>query len=392
MVDSKLYFTLLLIGGHFFRGVTCYPTSLFTFDCLSMTPEDSVFQAQTSPAPYSIKTSQSTYKPGDLITVTLEANSGEYFQGFLLQAWEVGKADAVGSFSISDSDHGQLLNCNGEANSALSYSSNSETSVTVAWTAPQASLGDIEFRSTILKNVTTFWVGLNSSPIQTEESRMEKPVLNKENPNPEKRLLRSVRALPALANPITFNNCSHTKSCFEVPINCDPAAGGNCLFFSTSNTSPGASDVAMELQGQSSGYIVSILSTDYNSGTAYICAQNSSGVTFLLALYNGMSLQQIQVGSSVDTITASLSGNVIRCSFIARAVNNGLATSETTKFLIRLGIGDYTSGVLGNPVIKGITNGTANVLSFTSGGSRPGITMAHGLLIGAAWLTWKMLY
>ncbi|CAB1345524.1 unnamed protein product [Coregonus sp. 'balchen'] len=53
---------------------------------------------QSSPSPYTVTVSQTTYQPGDTIQVTLSGTIP--FSGFLLEAHEEGQNTAVGTFSL----------------------------------------------------------------------------------------------------------------------------------------------------------------------------------------------------------------------------------------------------------------------------------------------------
>ncbi|XP_045067725.1 putative ferric-chelate reductase 1 [Coregonus clupeaformis] len=112
--------------------------------CGSMVPDNIHGNTgQSSPSPYTVTVSQTTYQPGDTIQVTLSGTIP--FSGFLLEAHEEGKNTAVGTFSLGSGSGIVLVSCNRIAASGVSQSDNQpKRTVTVTWTAPASvSLGNI---------------------------------------------------------------------------------------------------------------------------------------------------------------------------------------------------------------------------------------------------------
>ncbi|CAK6969385.1 putative ferric-chelate reductase 1 [Scomber scombrus] len=66
----------------------CFPNGSVALSCGSMMPVHPPFTPSTSSPPFTLSASSATYKPGGVVTVTVEVmkNSSTEFQGFLLQA------------------------------------------------------------------------------------------------------------------------------------------------------------------------------------------------------------------------------------------------------------------------------------------------------------------
>ncbi|KAG2461533.1 GDE enzyme, partial [Polypterus senegalus] len=106
-MQKQCFLVFLLV-----HGVTAYSSGLLLDACNTMLPlHGSV--SQISPPPYEIITDTSSYSPGDEIKVTIRGLT-QPFKGFLLEAWQDGIRNAVGSFAEPNSgDQFQGLQCNG---------------------------------------------------------------------------------------------------------------------------------------------------------------------------------------------------------------------------------------------------------------------------------------
>ncbi|XP_071346813.1 putative defense protein 1 [Trachinotus anak] len=155
----------------------CFPNGSVAFSCGNMMPVHPPFTPSTSSPPFKLSTSSATYRPGGLITVTVEVvrNSSTQFQGFLLQArsrdgqallWPVGK------FTNIDSTQFTALHCQNMENSTVSQASGArKQKVQLTWEAPSNShYREIYFSATLVQDYTTFWVQLNSSSLRLDSS------------------------------------------------------------------------------------------------------------------------------------------------------------------------------------------------------------------------------
>ncbi|TKS80417.1 ADAMTS-like protein 2 [Collichthys lucidus] len=156
----------------------CFPNGSVAFSCGNMMPVHPPFSPSTSSPPFTLSPSSATYRPGGVISVTVEVvkNSSTEFQGFLLQArsrkehavmWPVGK------FINLDTTLFTVLHCNNMENSAVSQASGAKRKkIQLTWEAPSNSNhGDIYFSATLVQNYRTFWVQLNSSTLELNSGR-----------------------------------------------------------------------------------------------------------------------------------------------------------------------------------------------------------------------------
>nr|XP_015194581.1 PREDICTED: putative ferric-chelate reductase 1 isoform X2 [Lepisosteus oculatus] len=156
----------LLVTGCFLLDTEGYPDGQVGESCQSMMPNHNGTMPQSSPSPFNVTASKSWFHPGEEITVTLEAENGTSFRGFLLQARTVGTNMTSGSFKILNANTSQGLTCNISNDTVSHTSSLQKQSINVVWVAPvSGQMEDIEFRSTFVEYEYKFWVGVKSNTI-----------------------------------------------------------------------------------------------------------------------------------------------------------------------------------------------------------------------------------
>ncbi|KAK7009640.1 ferric-chelate reductase 1 [Biomphalaria glabrata] len=157
----KFYFIFLLTLDY----VYCYPGGAPPDRCVSdnlkPTGSHGVTPTVTSPSPFSISLSQTSYKAGDTIQVTL---SGAQFKGFLIVARKAaGGTTNIGKFTISTTHEKTMCT----SSTGVTHTSRDiKTSVTANWTAPLEAFGDIIFKYTVVIDVTNYYFDLNSSVVK----------------------------------------------------------------------------------------------------------------------------------------------------------------------------------------------------------------------------------
>ncbi|XP_046560653.1 putative defense protein 3 [Haliotis rubra] len=132
--------------------------------CVDMVPQHNS-RPRDPPAPIDITLSNTTYTPGVPITVTLSANSGKFFKGFLIQARVTdhgpNRGDAVGTFTPID---GTKQTC--DFGVALTHSDAREkTRLVLQWNPPSTLKGNIQFSTTIVERQYSYWVALPSDTL-----------------------------------------------------------------------------------------------------------------------------------------------------------------------------------------------------------------------------------
>ncbi|XP_035491644.2 putative ferric-chelate reductase 1 [Scophthalmus maximus] len=155
----------------------CFPNGSVASSCGSLMPAHPPFSPSARSPPFTLSTSSTTYRPGGVVTVTVEVveSSPSEFQGFLLQArstqvnallWPVGKFTNINTSLFT------ALHCKNMENSTVSQASGAKRKkVQLTWEAPSnCNYGEIYFSATLVQDYTTFWVQLNSSSLRLDNS------------------------------------------------------------------------------------------------------------------------------------------------------------------------------------------------------------------------------
>ncbi|KAK6484706.1 putative ferric-chelate reductase 1 [Huso huso] len=389
-------FIFLLISCNF-MGVSGYPNGLVTDSCINMTPLHGGANAQTSAAPFSVTASKTTYSPGDQITVTLQAKSGT-FQGFLLQARQIGGGAAVGSFTITDPTNTRGLNCNAD-NSAVSHMSSSDKSqIQATWNAPKSGTGNVEFRATFVKSKLIFWVQVKSSQVSFNTITPASPA--PASPAPASPAPVSSAPASSSFNPssslvlISSTGCGTNKTCFSNPAGCNAATNADCYFMSSASPQGGSDGIQFEISGKSNGYISIGFSDDTEMGNddIYICGQDRNGnIQVQHAFSTGRSTPTIIPLENVYNIATSFNNGIIKCSFITRNAISTQQRAANTSYYIFMANGQTNGGAIQyHPLRPFITEDKVNLLGsqLASGNAnRPAIIKTHGALMLIAWMT-----
>ena len=96
-----------------------YPSGPPVSTCEGMSPLHFGSDRRPLPAqpgntnPYRITVSNSSYSPGDTLTVTISSQTADQFKGFILQARGAGSNSPVGVFTGSLASHTQFIWCSG---------------------------------------------------------------------------------------------------------------------------------------------------------------------------------------------------------------------------------------------------------------------------------------
>nr|XP_020462715.1 filamentous growth regulator 23-like [Monopterus albus] len=156
-----------VIGLNILTMVHGFSNGNFPQSCTSMLPvhldnNNKQIPPQNTEAPFEVRTLP--VSRGEPITVFLKSKTSVAFRGFMLEA-QKNKDRPVGRFILLDTSFGQLLGCNGSADSAVSNNNNlDKTSISVNWTA-QGENSDIVFRATFLQTFSRYWTSVISTPL-----------------------------------------------------------------------------------------------------------------------------------------------------------------------------------------------------------------------------------
>ncbi|CAJ1072800.1 putative ferric-chelate reductase 1 [Xyrichtys novacula] len=172
---------------------------------------------------------------------------------------------------------------------------------------------------------------------------------------------------------ITRDGCGVTKLCEETPADCDPSSTGTCLFASVVTSPPVAPDgsnLAMELRGDSMGYVALGLTLNASEGTTmlFICAQNSSdnGTFFFRTMQrNNTDGMLTPIERRVRDIRGMVNGSIIKCEFVVPNANATSMRNAATTFSILLGTGTFTGNMIGDFNVR-LDSGLLNLADPTS--------------------------
>ncbi|TRY95822.1 hypothetical protein DNTS_022041 [Danionella cerebrum] len=307
--------------------------------CGTMMPNHGV-PAQSSTPPFSVTAGKSTFKEGDVITVTLSGLSGNQFEGFLLEARQVGQNNPIGTFTVTT--EAQTLSCNGAAKAVSHTSSSKKSSVQVTWTAPSSgALGNIEFVSTFVKTGKIFWINVKSSAAAYTGTASSSS--------------SSTSTPPVASNP----DCGVTKVCFSEPNNCDPKTNTDCYFVAVQSSS-NQSEKRIEIIGKADGYVAIGFSDDQSMG-------------------------------NVTNIVTAITNGIINCSFTSRNAISTASRASTDEYYLMIAAGSSSGGNIQFHSNKFVSSTKINLLSpgvvTSSGEAYPSIVKAHGCLMLIAWMT-----
>lgn len=343
-------------------------------------------RGQTSPSPYQLQTNSSTYRPGELIQVTLW---GQSFEGFLLQARDPTQDDpaTLGSFILTDPHSTQLLNCNKHKGSAVSHTSKSLKSlVRVLWRPPSDPPTQVQFLVTVVSHYDKFWVKIPGPIIS----------LHGVTPRPPESLPTSVpppqTTSSLLPGPFSSEGCGQSKTCLLNPPNCEPSRDPHCFYLSVTSQQK---SVVFELSGPSEGYVAFALSRDAWMGEddVYLCVNTDGKVSVEAAILAGRAHPEEQTQSELHSVSWRMANGVIQCSF-SRLVKPTNQQSERfdldQEYFLFVASGPAHRGQTGKHSQQPLVSEhkvllTANPM-LLRGSRGPFLLKVHGALMLLAWM------
>ena len=122
---------------------------------------------RTGASPYDISVTKSYYVPGENVKVSIKSSSDD-IKGYLIQAREVGENQAIGTFAAPPTN-GKYVNC-GNSKSAITHSAIlAVKAINFDWKPPLSLSGNVSFYATVVKDVATYWVKLQSPELYKRE-------------------------------------------------------------------------------------------------------------------------------------------------------------------------------------------------------------------------------
>ncbi|XP_078741811.1 putative ferric-chelate reductase 1, partial [Lampetra fluviatilis] len=257
-MDLLLLLLLLLLVPQEARG---YSSGLVVAACGDLVPGHPG-RPQAGPSNVSVEAAPVSFNEGDAVVVTIatvDAGTAP-FLGFLLQALDPRRglgSPPLGSFSLTGAAaEGQLLDCGGRANSAVSHRNGAEKRrVQFTWIAPNPSPDYVMFRATLVRDVATYWVGQRGAVV----ARAGVPTLAPDAAWPTDSAAPFLDVGP-LTQPVSDVGCGRDRSCLRWPPRCVVNGNAPCLFASLAAT--GTSSVAVAMSGPDLGYLALGFSND----------------------------------------------------------------------------------------------------------------------------------
>ncbi|KFO26878.1 ferric-chelate reductase 1 [Fukomys damarensis] len=365
-------------------SVASYPNGKVTQSCHRMIPKHG-----HSPRPeptHHMALSQTTFRPGDQIEVTL---SGQPFKGFLVEARNAEDLDGppVGSFMLIDHEVSQLLTCDDIQGSAVSHTSSSnKTEIKVYWKAPSSAPNHIRFLATVVKNYKIYWVKIPSQIISQPN------VLPFTTPKATTAPSSTSPPISHSTKPFSASGCGNKKFCIRSPLNCDPEKQHACIFLSFTRDDQ---SVAVEMSGPSQGYLSFAFSHDRWMGDddAYMCIREDQTVHIQPSHLTGRSHPVMDSSGSLEDMAWRLVDGIIQCSFRRNITLPGVKNrfDLNTSYYIFLADGVASDGrIYRHSQQPLITHEKHNVTDSPKdvGGSRSSLLLkVHGALMFVAWMS-----
>lgn len=112
-IQMNLAFIIVLYSW-LFVAITCHPDGAPGSACDDMTPNERAHNGrpQAGASPFKVQVDEPFYRPEQPVIVKIESLGADTFKGILVQAREVGKNAAIGTFSDSLPADIKHLQCN----------------------------------------------------------------------------------------------------------------------------------------------------------------------------------------------------------------------------------------------------------------------------------------
>ncbi|XP_073427484.1 putative ferric-chelate reductase 1 [Dendrobates tinctorius] len=370
-----------------FPPATSYPDGQVTVACSSMEPRH-----KHSPQPgviHNITVDKTVFSPGDQIKVTL---SGDRFSGFLIQARNANNldGDAVGSFSLIDSQVSQLLKCGSLPGSAVSQTNKRrKEQVEFYWIAPSAGPQHIQFLATVVEKYAIYWVKI-PGPIISQSGFLlvsSKP----QNVVPSV-VPPAVPSASLLTEGVSSSGCGSNKFCVRSPISCDPQRDLHCFFLSFRRE---GDSILIEMSGPVKGYLSFALSHDQWMGDddVYLCVINQQTVTINPGYFRGRKHPDVASSNVLRDMAWRIEDGILQCSFRRniRIPDSQERYPLDSHHYIFVADGDAEDGHIHRhqrqPLITSKMYNVAESNEDVGGSRSPLLIKFHGAMMFVAWMT-----
>ncbi|RZB38617.1 ferric-chelate reductase 1 -like, partial [Asbolus verrucosus] len=363
--------------------------------CESMTPfhGGGRITPQNNEAPYLMH----LRRLNGAVFVTLKSPLSIPFQGFMLQARTpngkplgVFQPKAIKAHTLDCAQPGDTLTHNG---------SEDKQSIEVEWNPPPDYEGTVIFNSTILQNYQTFWVGVESQPVQVGKRSANDPIPNvvstRRSTTPPNFSPEIAREAETVFDPF-YEGCAVTKLCFGSPVNC--VNSKNCKAVVAVTVSGDRYEFEMKATGNP-GWVGVGLSEDEKMGDDSVieCARRGHSVGAYMSWtsgppnsYGAARLSNPQLG--IQLLNGSVINDVLYCRVRRDArtkVNGKFFDLVNDKYNILIAAGtDATPSSVEFHNIAFLASGNKQSLSDVSALAAASklLIRLHGSFMLAAWI------
>ncbi|XP_056017910.1 putative ferric-chelate reductase 1 isoform X2 [Ostrea edulis] len=311
--------------------------------CVSMIPSHGGSGAQPSPpTDYKITASANSYTPGDSLTVTITAQNGQQFKGYLLRAQDETTGKTLGTFSVVG---GGKIQCGPTGNQAVTHTSGAwKTAESFTWTAPADASGNIVFMASIVKSYAVFWTNVRSSPLSAESAVVttKQTTVAQDTTQAASSSIEPVSTeKPSVPGAIKMDaRCGDTRGCF---VNCE---GNECQYVATWQYTPEFVDFSIERKvvGGGQRWLAIGFSNDQKMGDDDVlhCINDAAGQVTVARSFNLGTINQpiANPQEGISSVTGSFTDGVFKCSFrysqVATPQDNKVKRQTTTRPMIDL--------------------------------------------------------
>ncbi|XP_052239128.1 ferric-chelate reductase 1-like isoform X2 [Dreissena polymorpha] len=406
-----LFLITILLGAMTYH-VTGYPTGAPIVACEQMRPYHPPTTTTGEP-PFAIKITQTFYKPGSEIKGTIYSPTGVLFRGFLIEArlQDASSTDPYGTFSVIDSN--TQTQCGMGSKQGLTHVSNTnKTSVNFSWTAPPASVGDINFRLTVVEsyNVSRYWLRIFSAVLEDCAKHIDNPGCDGHTtpPNtgstpPSNQSTESTQHMTTTTQELTTTagskipydaQCGKTIGCFpKCPSGCDFLVSWQPPL--TNRNGDIQFDIKMMVQQTTSLWVAVGLSKTgkMDKTSVAACVTNEAQAVDILSSHNvdHQNIPYTNPKLGLTLIHSSVSGSEISCSYVRqRSANDSNFWDLSELLYLVVGTGPFLQGALqphsSIPVVSKYRVNFSEASVPNTGDTTSSLVKLHASLMVIAWV------
>ncbi|XP_043583133.1 putative ferric-chelate reductase 1 homolog isoform X1 [Bombus pyrosoma] len=269
---------------------------------------------ETYPPPYQVLPAAGQGR----VRLILGSPHGLAYEGFMILAHDSETGEFVGEFANLP-DSARIVECTQGIKNAVTHTNVSKKhNLEFDWEAPVNYEGTIVFKSTFAQDYSTYWVGVESPPVNVRKRSID--VLTSSTPISTLRTTTPPYYSPTVdyetkdvEDPF-YTGCGSTKNCFGTPAGCIEAK--NCIAAVTVLVQ--GERYLFELQGRDSKYVAVGLSDDSKMGDDSVveCANEGGEIALHMSWNSGKrNMRQPMQEGAVQLESSAIKDDIITCRF-----------------------------------------------------------------------------